>query len=154
MSKTNDGYPYEPFIQAATVKYLASIGYSQNIKAKKLREHGVDIRVKNNKYSRYWLIECKGGPRRAKHPNASAISSFWCGLGQILTRIHSKTQPTGASGSNKYGIAYPDYFKDKFLKKIHWHVCKQLNLYFFFVDPHGHVEMYDWQRIKQEFPDA
>lgn len=142
------GYPYEPFIQDSVIKYLADKGYSKNIVSKGLHEHGADIRVCNEKYSRYWLVECKGGSRNAKNTGSADVSNFLVGLAQIITRIHSKTMPTATKGSNKYGVAYPDYFKDKHLKKVHWTVCKQLNLHFFFVDKDGNVEEYNWQRIR------
>lgn len=147
------GYPYEPFIQDSVSKYLAEKGYSKNIISKGLHEHGVDIRVCNENYGRYWLVECKGGARNAKNASSADVSNFLVGLAQIITRIHSKTIPTAIKGSNKYGVAYPDYFKDKHLKKVHWTVCKQLNLYFFFVDKKGNVEEYDWRKMKKEFPD-
>ena len=152
MTSIKSKYPYEPFIQTAVIKYLSTKkNYSTSVAARGLREHGVDIKVRNNAYSRYWLVEVKGGSV-SKNATSVDTNNFVFGLGQILTRIQSKTTPTASSGSYKYGVAYPDHFI-KFLQRqrLHWNLCKSLNLYIFLVNAHGHVEEYDWRRIRQEF---
>ncbi len=144
-------YPYETFIQKMIIAYLEDKGYTKVINASDLREHGVDIKVRNKDYSRYWLIEVKGG---STSNNAKSVdtNNFVFGLGQIVTRIQSITEPKASAGSNKYGVAYPDYFR-KYLerKRLHWNVCKNLNLTIFLVDKDGVVEEYDWKKIKNEF---
>ena len=148
---THDIYPCEPFIQRSVVDYLANKkGYSTGV-TKELWEHGVDIKVKHSKYSRYWLIEVKGGSK-SKHANAVDTNNFVFGLGQIITRIQSATDPQAIKGSNKYGVAYPYYFI-KFLerRRLHWNLCKNLNLYIFLVKENGEVEEYDWCRIESCF---
>ena len=153
MKETTSTYPHESFIQDSIIAYLANKGYSKNVVSKDLHEHGVDIRVCNKNYSRYFLVECKGGAINAKSVTGTESVNFVMGLGQIITRIHSKTIPMAVKGADKYGVAYPAHFKEKHLSKIHWTVCKQLNLHLFFVDKNGDVEEYNWQRIKKEYPD-
>ena len=145
------GFPYEQFIQDAMIMYLEGKGYTKVVNASKLWEHGVDIKVRNKDYSRYWIIEVKGGST-SKNARSVDTNNFVFGLGQIVTRIQSITEPKASKGSNKYGVAYPDYFK-KYLerKRLHWNLCKNLNLTIFLVGEDGVVEEYDWKRIKKEF---
>ncbi len=146
-------YPHEAFVQESMIRYLTNKGYSKSMDYKGLSEAGVDIRVRHKDYSRFFLIECKGGAIKAKSVSGTESVNFTMGLGQIIQRIHSKTIPTAAKGAYKYGVAYPAHFKEKHLWKLHYNVCRQLNLYVFFVDMDGNVEEYNWQRIKKEYPD-
>ena len=150
MRVNKNTYPYEPFIEKSVMKYLGMNGWSIGV-AKELWEHGVDIKVRNNKYSRYFYIEVKGGSK-SKNARSVDTNNFVFGLGQIVTRIQSTTDPQAKTGSNKYGVAYPYYFI-KYLerKRLHWNLCKNLNLYIFLVKESGEVEQYDWKRIKTEF---
>lgn len=150
MNINKELYPYEPFVQKAVLKYLELKNYSIGC-SKELWEHGVDIKVRNASYSRYWLVEAKGGSR-SKNPRSVDTNNFVFGLGQILTRIQSVTNPQAKAGSNKYGVAYPYYFIKFFeRKRLHWNLCKNLNLYVFLVKEDGAVEEYNWKRIKDEF---
>ncbi len=143
-------YPYEIFIQDRVAEHLISKGYSIQ-KNSELHGHGVDIKARNEKYSRYWLVEVKGGSS-SKNAKSVNTNNFVFGLGQILTRIQSVVPPKATAGSNKYGVAYPDEFK-KFLRsqRLHWNLCKNLNLYIFFVRKNGDVEEYNWERVKESF---
>ena len=145
-----NSYPYETFIENSVRKYLSESGYSIG-KPKELWEHGVDLKLRNANYSRYWYVEVKGGSR-SKNARSVDTNNFVFGLGQIITRIQSTTDPQAKRGSNKYGVAYPYYFI-KYLerKRLHWNLCKNLNLYIFLVKENGEVEKYDWTRIKSEF---
>ncbi len=150
MSINKNLYPYETFVQKSVLDYLKTKNFSIGA-SKELWEHGVDIKVRNVNYSRYWLVEVKGG---SKSKNAKSVdtNNFVFGLGQIITRIQSSTNPQAAVGSNKYGVAYPYYFK-KFLerKRLHWNLCKNLNLYVFLVKETGEVEECNWKRIRDDF---
>ena len=143
-------YPYEPFIQKAVLEHLAKNNYSTG-ESRELWEHDVDIKMRNSSYSRYWLIEVKGGSN-SENKRSVETNNFVFGLGQIVTRIQSATNPQAKTGSNKYGVAYPYYFI-KYLKnkRLHWNLCKNLNLYIFLVNEVGEVEEYNWKRIKDEF---
>ena len=53
------------------IDYLARNGWSKRLKAKGLKEHGVDIKVKNDKVARYFLVECKGDASpKSKYPRS------------------------------------------------------------------------------------
>lgn len=45
----------EDFVQDKIIEYLNQNGWSKNLKSKTLKEHGVDIKVRNNKFSRYFF---------------------------------------------------------------------------------------------------
>lgn len=149
MNNTNKQKPItEPFVQQKIVEYLAQNGWSKNLVAKGLNEHGVDIKVKNDKVSRYWLIEAKGDPSEmVKSPYGSRISCFHSAIGQILTRMHTEGK-TNYKYRYKYGVGLPITYKEMVLRKIPYDVCNKLNLYFFFVDHKGEVQEYDYKAIK------
>lgn len=138
----------EDFVQEKIVEYLSSKGWSTSLRAKGLKEHGVDIKVRNNKVSRYWLIECKGDASpTAKYPKSHREVNFNLALGQIITRM----QTTGARAYKyryKYGVGYPESFKEIVLRRLSYDVCDKLNLYVFFVNETGEVELFDWRNIK------
>lgn len=52
----------ETFVQNSVINYLKDNKWSSNLVSKDLKSHGVDIKVRNDKFSRYWLIEVKGDP--------------------------------------------------------------------------------------------
>ncbi len=139
----------EPFVQKSVVKYLREDGWSSNLVSKKLRSQGVDIKVKNNKYARYFLIEVKGDPGPSvKSPGGSISSSFNSAVGQIISRMHTKRKARYKYGY-KYGIAFPISFKRKALKNLPFDVCDKLNLYVFFVNARGFVEKLDYKMLKK-----
>lgn len=139
----------EPFVQKSIVKYLACEGWGLNLTSRGLNEHGVDIKVKNNKIARYWLIETKGDPGiKVKSPYGSRISTFHSALGQIITRMHT-TGKAGYKYRYKYGVGFPMSFKEMILKKLPYDTCDKLNLYLFFVNGRGDVEKYSHKEIKQ-----
>lgn len=139
----------EDFVQEKIVEYLHASGWSKSLKAKGLREHGVDIKVRNDKFSRYWLIEVKGDASpNAKYPRSHREVNFNLALGQIITRMKSN----GARGYKyryKYGVGYPASFKSIAVRRLPYDVCDKLNLYLFFVDEDGVVEMFDWKMLKK-----
>lgn len=139
----------EPFVQQSIVKHLSLKGWSRNLTSRGLNEHGVDIKVKNNKVSRYWLIETKGDPSiKVKSPYGSRISTFHSALGQIITRMHTDRK-RGYKYGYKYGIGFPVSFKEMVLKKLPYDTCDKLNLYVFFVNKRGDVEEYNHEGIKR-----
>jgi hypothetical protein len=138
----------ENFVQASVISHLETQGWSTSLQSKELWEQGVDIKVRNNKVSRYWLIEAKGDPSlRVKNPSGSQSSSFNSALGQIITRMH-RSGRRGYKYGYKYGVAFPQSFKKMVLRKIPHDVMDKLNLYLFFVEPDGSVEEIDWKMHK------
>jgi len=138
----------EDFVQDKIIEYLNQNGWSKNLKSKTLKEHGVDIKVRNNKFSRYFLIEVKGDASpTAKFPKSHREVNFNLGLGQIITRMGTDRK-RGYKYGYKYGVGYPSSFKDIVLRRLPFDVCDKLNLYVFFADENGEVEMFDWKKIK------
>ncbi len=138
----------EDFVQRCVVQYLEAQGWSKSLQSAELWEHGVDIKVRNNKFSRYWLIEAKGDPSAiVKSPGGSRSSSFNSALGQIITRMHRKGKRAYKYGY-KYGIAFPVSFRKMIIKKLPFDVMDKLNLYLFFVDAQGNTEEIDWKKMK------
>ena len=50
----------EEFVKNSIIKFLSRKEWGTNLQFGELREKGVDIKVRHNRYSRYFLIECKG----------------------------------------------------------------------------------------------
>ena len=138
----------EDFVQEKIIDYLKSKGWSTSLRAKNLKEHGVDIKVRNDKVSRYWLIECKGDASpTAKYPKSHREVSFNLALGQIITRM----QTTGTRAYKyryKYGVGYPASFRDLVVRRVPFDVCDKLNLFIFLVDENKKVELLDWKKLK------
>ncbi len=138
----------EDFVQNSVIKHLQKNGWSKSLQSKELWEQGVDIKVRNDKFSRYWLIEAKGDPSiKVKSPLGSMSSSFNSALGQIITRMHTNGK-RGYKYRYKYGIAFPLSFKKMVSRKTPFDVMDKLNLYLFFVDKFGCVEEISWKQIK------
>lgn len=140
----------EDFVQNSVIKHLEKNGWSKSLKSKELWEQGVDIKVRNNNFARYWLIEAKGDPSvKVINPSGSQSSSFNSALGQIITRMH-RNGARGYKYGYKYGIAFPSSFRGMVLRKIPFDVMDKLNLYLFFVDKNGFVEELDWKKVKEQ----
>lgn len=138
----------ENFVQENIIKYLTCNGWGKSLKAKGLKEHGVDIKVRNDKFARYWLIEVKGDASpSAKYPKSHREVNFNLALGQIITRM--KTGGTrGYKYRYKYGAGFPNSFKDIVIHRLPFDVCDKLNLFIFLVDETGNVELLDWKQLK------
>ena len=139
----------ENYVQERIIDYLGNNGWSKKLKAKGLKEHGVDIKVKNDKVARYFLVECKGdASSKAKYPRSHREVHFNLALGQIITRM--KTGGTrGYKYRYKYGVGYPAAFKDLVARRVPYDICDKLNLYIFLVDESGEVEMLGWRDLKK-----
>lgn len=138
----------EKFVQDSIVTYLSRKGWSRNLKAKGLDEHGVDIKVRNNNYARYWLVECKGdASKTAKYPRSHREVCFNLALGQIVTRMVSHGK-RGYKYLYKYGVGFPKSFESIVVRRVPYNVADKLNLYVFLVDEKGRVTMYDWKKLK------
>jgi len=139
----------EGFVQDKIIQYLNTNGWSKNLKSKTLKEHGVDIKVRNNKFARYWLIEVKGDASpTAKYPKSHREVNFNLAIGQIVTRMWT-TRKRGYKYGYKYGVGYPASFKDTVLRRLPYDVCDKLNLYIFFVNENGVVELFDWKQLRK-----
>ena len=105
-----------------------------------LRDQGVDIRVKNNKVSRFFLIETKGESKIRQGQEVAFVYS----LGQIITRMKA-----GGSTRYYYGLGLPESSAKIAVRRIPWQVAKKLLLYIFSVDKTGKVKQYSWQELKK-----
>lgn len=129
----------EESIQRSIIKYLSRNKWGTNLQFVGLHERGVDIKVRHNRYSRYFLIECKGeGIGRGSNEVAFVYS-----LGQIITRMKS-------SGTTRYyyGLGLPEKSAKIALRRLPWQVAKKLLLYIFSVDRKGKVVRYTWKELK------
>lgn len=125
----------EDFVKDSIIKWLSCNGYGY-FKYDKLHTHGVDIRARNTKYSRFYFIETKGG----KYDEVAFIYS----LGQIITRMKDDR-----STRNYYGLGLPTNSAKIALRRLPWQVAKKLNLRVLSVDEHGKVEQYTWSDLQE-----
>lgn len=139
----------EKFVQQSIIEHLFRKGWSRNLRSRGLEDRGVDIKVRHNRYARYWLIECKGdASTKAKRPRSHREVCFMLALGQILTRMHSHGK-RGYKYGYKYGVAFPEWFRDPVIRRLPYKVADRLNLYVFLVSGTGAVEILDWKGLKK-----
>jgi len=131
----------ERFVRRAIINYLARKGWDRGLREKETAEHGVDIKIRHNKYSRYFFIETKG-ESTSKSAKSVRETAFVYSLGQIITRMK-----TGAA-RYYYGIGLPETVARIAIRRIPWQVAKKLLLYVFSVDAQGKVKQYSWQYLK------
>lgn len=132
----------ERFVRRAIINYLARRGWDRGLREKETAEHGVDIKVRHNKYSRYFFIETKG-ESTSKSAKSVRETAFVYSLGQIITRMK-----TGAA-RYYYGIGLPETVARIAIRRIPWQVAKKLLLYVFSVDTQGKVKQYSWKNLKR-----
>ena len=145
-AKTTQKRISEEFVERSIIKYLSQNEWGTNLQFGGLREKGVDIKVRHNRYSRYFLIECKGEgkSKNSKSNNSHKEVAFVYSLGQIVTRMK-----TGGSTRYYFGLGLPEDSAKIALRRLPWQVAKKLLLYVFSVDAKGKVKKYDWQRLKK-----
>lgn len=120
------------------IRWLYRNGYAY-LQPKDERQHGVDIRLRNVRYGRWFIIEVKGDPAKAKAPDSSRTAAFWVAIGQIVTRMNPKN-------GYYYGIAFPVSYRKK-IKNLPWQFCLHNRLYVFLVDGHR-VELLNWRDLR------
>jgi len=121
----------EDFVQNAVIKWLSKNDWRIMTLAT-LREKGVDIKARHNKYSRYYLIEAKGSKNKSSEEVAFVYS-----LGQIITRMNT-------SGKTRYyyGLALPKGSADRAIRRVPFQIAKKLLLHIFSIDKKGNVIRY------------
>ncbi len=132
----------ERFVRRAIIKYLERKGWARNLREKERTEQGVDIRVRHNKYSRYFLIETKG-ESSSKSARSVTETSFVYSLGQIITRIKTGT------ARYYYALGLPEASAKIAIRRVPYQVARKLLLYIFSVDKKGKVKQYSWQDLKK-----
>lgn len=128
----------EKFVKKSIVRWLFRNGWGTNLEVGELRDKGADIRVRNNRFSRYFIIETKGESKIRQGQEVAFIYS----LGQIITRMK-----VGAA-RYYYGLGLPESSAKIAVRRIPWQVAKKLLLYVFSVDKNGKVKQYFWRDLK------
>lgn len=129
----------EDFVKNSVIKWLSANGWGY-FQFGGLRDKGVDIKAKHQKYSRYFLIEAKG---EGKIRQADEVA-FVYSLGQIIARMK-----TDKSTRYYYGLALPESSAKIALRRLPWQIAKKLLLYVFAVDKKGKVIQYSWKNLKE-----
>lgn len=130
----------EDRVKNAVLAYLSQRGLAL-ISVKTLREQGVDITAKYQRYNRYFLIEVKGDPSPAAlAPSSFRENAFVKSVGQIITRIHPER-------GYKYGLAYPSSYRELVIRRLPPTLLKKLNLNLFFVNESQQVEHLTWRDL-------
>lgn len=124
----------EEFVKRAIIKWLSRHGWGRNLEFGGLHEKGFDIKVMNNKWPGYFIIETKG-ESAIKQGNEVA---FVYGLGQIITRI----KVVNARYAYNYGLGLPESSAKITIRRIPWQVAKKFCLYVFSVGSDGEVKKY------------
>lgn len=132
----------ERFVRRAIIQYLARKGWDRGLREKETAEHGVDIKVRHNRYARYFFIETKG-ESKSKSAKACREVAFIYSLGQIITRMKS------GNARYYYGIGLPESSSNIAVRRIPWQIAKKLLLYIFSVNSTGKVIQYAWQDLKK-----
>lgn len=136
----------ETEIQQCIIAYLSGKGWNHQLKSKGLREHGVDIVVRdgNNKNkARYLFIECKG-ESVAKSARSIRETSWLYALGQLITRMN-----VVAKNAYLYGLGLPEASAKIAIRRIPWKIASHLSLRIFSVNTVGQVTEYTPKDIKQ-----
>lgn len=133
----------EKFVKQSIIEWLFRHNWGRNLRMGELKDKGVDIRVRHNKYARYFLIETKGeGSATSKSWRSQRETHFVYGLGQIITRMETNAR-------YYYGLGLPDSSAKIAIRRLPWKVAKKLLLYIFSVDKFGKVKQYSWQDLKR-----
>ena len=126
----------ERFVQNAIADYLGRREhYATNLRIKLATEHDVDIRVRHNRYGRWFLIETKG-ETDSKSARSYSETMFIYSLGQIVTRMKSGAR-------DNYGLGLPEPSAQIAIKRIPWRAAEKLHLHIFSDTKTQHVKMYD-----------
>lgn len=136
-------YLNEKFVKNAIIKWLSRKGYNLRLSSGEVGDHGVDIKVRHNRYGRYFLVEVKGDPdpKTYKSVSSGREVSFNYVLGQILSRMKYKAKYW-------YAIGLPYTYREKIIRRLPREVCKKLRLKVLLVDKEGKVEELNWKHLE------
>ena len=128
----------EGFVKNSVIKWLSKNGWG-HLEFDELHTHGVDIRARNIKYSRYFFIEAKG----ESDTRSGSEVAFVYSLGQIITRMKDS-----GSTRNYYALALPAQSAQIALRRLPWQAARKLLLYVFSINSAGQVTRYSWRDLK------
>jgi hypothetical protein len=139
MSKNQD----EKFIRRSAIIWLGRNGYGRNLREKETHEHGIDIKVRHNKYPRYFIVEVKGDSdiKKIKNPHSRREVYFIGVLGQIITRMKYKAR-------YRYAIALPESYSDKVFRRLSPILMKKLDLSVLLVNKEGKTREINWRTLE------
>lgn len=132
----------ERFVRRSVITFLARKGWDRGLREKETAEHGVDIKVRHNKYARYFFVETKGESSSKSAKSAGEVAFVYY-LGQIITRMKV------GRARYYYGLGLPESSAKIAIRRIPWQVAKELLLYVFSVNKNGKVKRYNWQNLKK-----
>ncbi len=128
----------EDFVKNSIIKWLSCNGWGY-FKFDDLHTHGVDIRARAIKYSRYFYIETKGQGKLIQSSEVAFIYS----LGQIITRMKNNK-----STRTYYALGLPQKSAQIALRRLPWQVAKKLLLSILSVSDSGEVTQYTWKELQ------
>ena len=128
----------EDFVKNSIIKWLSANGWGY-FQFGALHTHGVDIKARSARYSRYFYVECKGSGKRPQSDEVAFVYS----LGQIITRIRDSK-----STRNYYALGLPNKSAIIALRRLPWQVAKKLNLFIFSVNENATVTQYSWKDLQ------
>lgn len=131
----------ERFVRRCIISFLARKGWDRGLREKETAEHGVDIKVRHNKYARYFFVETKGESASKSAKSAREVA-FVYSLGQIITRMKA------GNARYYYGLGLPEHSALIAVRRIPWRIAKKLLLFVFSVSRDGKVRLYDWKELK------
>ena len=133
----------EKFVREKIIDWLSRKGYSRRLQIKGESEHGIDIKVRHNRYPRYYIVEVKGDPdpKKVKHLGSRREVSFIYVLGQIVSRM-------GYKAKYLYAIGLPESYSNKVFRRLPWQLCKKLRLNALLVNKSGKVKCISWKELK------
>ena len=130
-------------VRRMVINWLSRCGYKLNLREKETHEHGVGIKVRHYKYSRFYFVEVKEEPPSdCKNPDQRRENNLVYVIGQIITRMKTKSL-------DKYAIAFPVSYKKKAMKRLPWLISKKLRLNILFASKDGKVESVNWKDLKK-----
>lgn len=134
----------EEFVKRAVIQWLSANNWGKNLKFGGLRDPGVDIKVRHNKYPRYFFIETKGeGSEHSKSQRSQRETHFIYGLGQLITRMNV------GKARYYYGLGLPDSIAKIALRRIPYKVALKLLIHIFSVNHNGKVKIYTPRDLKK-----
>jgi len=128
-------------VRRAIQSWLFRNNWGRNYQEKETHEQGIDIKVRHNDYSRYFLIETKGGST-AKSARSMAETSFVYSLGQIVTRMKA------VDARYYYGLGLPHASAMIAVRRIPWQFAKKMLIHVFSVDVTGKVTLFTWKHMR------
>ena len=130
-------------VRRAVIEWLFRNGYSRNLREKSTDEHGVDIRIRHNRYARYFVLEVKGEPGRDTRYAESLRGAYLVqALGQLATRMDTAAR-------YRYGLGFPESYRTVVMRRLPWRFCKKTNLCVLLVTQAGKVHCVTWRELKK-----